>query len=445
MLLGTREGSRSIIVFVAGLAGVLAQAACGGTPVPAADAGVDALAPPDISRTETEAQLAPKRAACTFEAGAWPAETIGTDYRVGDDIPIKHVLVIMQENRSFDNYLGRLVADGYYQGGDFTAAGDGLSHDDQVDVPPAGWSNPDGAGGTVEPHPDDAYCYGVNHGWNDMHEQWDGGKNDGFVTENNPNGQRSFYYEDDTVIPFYYALADTFAIGDRYFSSVLSSTWPNRFFLMAATSFGIGDNSFDTLDTTDNPSAQIFDELDRAGRTWKDYTDGPAPGAVLPPLRLPQEHARPQLRRQVRPDERHPERHPPRRRPHHGQRDRGDLRRGPVGACPGIGGQLVENIIRALWASPAWKDTVVFITYDENGGLADHVPPAPACEPDGLAPHDEQGNPLRRQVRHHRVPGPVHRGVALRPPPLRLAPGPRPRVDHAVHRDPVRPARADRT
>ena len=61
---------------------------------------------------------------------------------------------------------------------------------------------------------------------------------------------------------------------------------------------------------------------------------------------------------------------------------------------PGIGGQLVETIIRALLASPSWKDTAVFITYDENGGIADHVPPAPACEPDSYPPHDGNGNPL---------------------------------------------------
>jgi phospholipase C len=61
---------------------------------------------------------------------------------------------------------------------------------------------------------------------------------------------------------------------------------------------------------------------------------------------------------------------------------------------PGIGGQVVETIIRTLFASPSWKDTAVFITYDENGGLADHVPPAPACVPDSYSPHDTNGNPL---------------------------------------------------
>src|SRR5262249_17512498 len=124
-------------------------------------------------------------------------------------------------------------------------------------------------------HPDDEYCYGVNHGWNDMHDQWDQGKNDHFVLNNDPNGQRSMFYEDDTVIPFYYALAKSFAVGDRYFASVMTSTWPNPTYALAAPSFGIGDNSFDTLDTVAHPSPQIFSALQAAGHTWTDYTDGP--------------------------------------------------------------------------------------------------------------------------------------------------------------------------
>jgi phospholipase C len=63
-------------------------------------------------------------------------------------------------------------------------------------------------------------------------------------------------------------------------------------------------------------------------------------------------------------------------------------------ALAGIGGAMVEGLLRALFASPAWKDTAVFITYDENGGMADHVPPAPACAPDELTPHDKNGTTL---------------------------------------------------
>ena len=65
---------------------------------------------------------------------------------------------------------------------------------------------------------------------------------------------------------------------------------------------------------------------------------------------------------------------------------------------PGIGGQVVEKILRTLFASPSWKDTAVFITYDENGGIADHVPPAPACEPDSYPAHDGNNASLPHDV-----------------------------------------------
>ena len=81
------------------------------------DAAADLLAPPPIARDAGESTLGPLRQSCTFEAGAWPAQTIGNEYPIGADIPINHVIVIMQENRSFDHYLGRLVAQGYYQAG----------------------------------------------------------------------------------------------------------------------------------------------------------------------------------------------------------------------------------------------------------------------------------------------------------------------------------------
>jgi phospholipase C len=369
----------------------------------AEDAGPDVLVPPNIPRTQSEAELAPKRQACGFAAGAWPAETIGTDYPIGADIPINHVIVIMQENRSFDHYLGRLVAQGYYKAGDFTvggadggvdgAVGSGFAHSDELDAPPPGWSNPDGDGGVIVPHPDTEYCFGVNHSWGAMHDDYDNGLLDHFVTQNNPDGQRTFFYEDDTVIPFYYALASTFGVGDRYFASVPSSTWPNRYFLMAATSYGIGDNSFCTLDTAASPAPQIFSLLLSGGHSWKDYTDGPHMLGFYPYFGFS-----------------------PAATSRYGSVNCGmlsDIKNGTLpdvafmmgdevtessdegpSDLPGIGGQVVETIIRTLFASPSWKDTAVFITYDENGGMADHVPPAPACEPDSYPPHDGQNNAL---------------------------------------------------
>jgi len=299
----------------------------------------------------------------------------------------------MQENRSFDNYFGRLVASGAYAPG-------------EVDVPPADWALPDGNGGTVAPHPDTDYCFGVNHGWNDMHDDWNHGANDHFVTNNNPNGQRVMGYEDDTVIPFYYALAKNFAIGDRYFASVMTSTWPNRFYFMAATSFGIGDNSFDTLDTAASPTPQIFSLLDQAGSTWRDYTDGPHQeeffsyygwqSSSLHNYKDMKCALLTDIQNDTLPDVAFVM----------GSEVGGETSDEGPSALPGIGGELVEGLLRALFASPAWAHTAVFFTYDENGGTADHVPPAPACLPDSIAPHDGNGNPLAGAFDHtgFRVP-----------------------------------------
>ena len=365
----------------------------------AEDAAADWLVPPNLARDAGDDALASLRQACTFGAGAWPAQTLGNEYPIGADIPINHVIVIVQENRSFDHYLGRLVAQGYYEAGDFTAgadggeAGSGFSSSTQLDGPPPGWSNPDGDGGIVVPHPDDEYCYDVQHDWVTMHNDWDNGKNDGFVIQNNPGGAKTFFYEDDTVIPFYYALANAFSVGDRYFCAALTQTWPNRYFLMAATSFGIADDA----DYVQGPVSQIFSLLEAGGHTWKDYADeihmeeffgeyGLSPDFTsrYGTIGVGQCTLFNDIEKGTLPDVSFVM----------GSEVFGeDSDEGPA-ALPEIGGQLVETIIRSLWASSSWKDTAVFITYDENGGIADHVPPAPACEPDSYVPHDVDGGLL---------------------------------------------------
>jgi phospholipase C len=353
-------------------------------------------APAEASSPGSE--LETQRHACAFQAGALATDTVDKNYPSATDIPINHVVVIMQENRSFDTYLGRLVAQGYYDSGDFSEGGKGgrgagFSHSNQLDGPPPGWSNPDGDGGVVVPHPDDEYCYGVNHSWEDMHDDYDDGKLDHFVINNDPNGQRSFFYEDDTVIPFYYSLASTFAVGDRYFASVLGPTWPNRYFMMAATSFGLADNSILGTDTATTPAVQLFSQLEAAGHTWKDYTDGPHQelffryfgfrSETTPHLKNAKCDLITDIQNGTLPDVAFVM----------GDETGQTGDEGPS-ALPGIGGQWVEGILRALFASSSWKDSAVFFMYDENGGMADHVRPPAACPPDGFAPHDGNGKQL---------------------------------------------------
>jgi phospholipase C len=50
------------------------------------------------------------QASCPFDAGALPADTLPASAPHGDQIPIEHIIVVMQENRSFDNYFGQLPA-----------------------------------------------------------------------------------------------------------------------------------------------------------------------------------------------------------------------------------------------------------------------------------------------------------------------------------------------
>src|SRR5262249_60603410 len=109
---------------------------------------------------------------------------------------------------------------------------------------------------------------------NDLTEQVDNGTET--VTDDQTIG---FYNRDE--IPFYYDLAQKFAIDDRYFASVLGPTFPNRSYLLAATSFG----HLTTSDTFPPPggykpiTGTILDLFDQQGVSWADYfQDAPQGG-----------------------------------------------------------------------------------------------------------------------------------------------------------------------
>jgi len=269
--------------------------------------------------------------------------------------------LMMQENRSFDNYFGRLPASGHRG----------------VDGLPADASNPDGSGGRVSSFHADRYCTAdTDHSWTGSHNEFDQGRNDGFVTQNNPDGERAMGYYDQTDLTLYYALADSFAIGDRYFCSVLGPTFPNRSYLLAATSFGhirndlggFGNRSiFDTLDAhsvawkvyfNDLPYAALLVGVNRNLVTFANFLSDAAAG-TLPQVSFVDAAmglaGRPEL------DE-----HPP-----------ANIQQGE---------QFAAQVVEALLNSPNWPRTALFITYDEHGGFYDHVPPPSACAPDDIAP-----------------------------------------------------------
>jgi phospholipase C len=176
------------------------------------------------------------------------------------DIPIDHVIVLMQENRSFDHYFGQL-----------------RSYDPTLDVEPAPpeASNPDPANPgapAIKRFHQTQLCKttDLDHSWNGTHEQWNNGAMDGFTKTNvaptDPTGSRAMGYYDETDLPFYYALYSTFAISDRYFSSIMGPTQPNRFYLYAGTSFGRIANGLPPSGSEfSQPS--LFNLLDQAGVT----------------------------------------------------------------------------------------------------------------------------------------------------------------------------------
>jgi phospholipase C len=309
---------------------------------------------------------------CSRAAGSLPRPGDAPGTRDPSN-PIEHVLVFMQENRSFDTWLGRLSEE---YGGEI----DG--------VEPWMW-NPDPAGNRVYVFHQPVSCIrDPDHSWDASHADWNEGAMDHFVLSNEGkrgDGRRVMGYYDETDLPMHYAIARRFAVADRYFSSVMGPTYPNRFFLMAGTSFGHIRND---LPPSLHQYAQrtIFDQLDRYGIDWKYYyTDLPANILFLP------------------------EHHRDRRHLHHVSELFKDLRTGHLPSVAFVESSLVYGTeypsmdfhlaqvklakrLRAVMSSPAWPRTALFLTYDEAGGLFDHVSPPEACVPDATPPKLESGD-----------------------------------------------------
>lgn len=307
-------------------------------------------------------------------ATAWAAGP-GTIAAQAARNPIDHVVVLMQENRSFDSYFGRL----HFEGQPHSRP------------EPPGSNNPnptDPDGPPIRAFHKTFYCEvaDLNHSWTGTHQELNGDRMDGFTAANvgpaDPTGSRAMGFYDARDLPFYYALYSRFAMGDRYFASVPGPTFPNREYLLAGTSFGHIRND---LPAAGLSGRSVFNLLDEAGVSWKIYfSDLPAgflfsyvrthaAGRVVPITqyyadaaagRLPQvSFVDPMFigSRNVENDE-----HPP--------------------ANIQVGQQFVAGVIAALFRSPQWASSALFLTYDEHGGYFDHVAPPAAPLPDGIAP-----------------------------------------------------------
>ena len=263
---------------------------------------------PNPNRPTDETTAASLRTSCRFQRGAMPSETIGAEIPVTTDtncwadpaIPIQNIVVLMQENRSFDSYYSHL---NQYR------ASHGISSTNDIESAPENASNPEDISNPSSPvHPwqhAQRLCFpSTNHEWYGAHAEYNGGANNGFFQANALytddcgsaappcdngihhfsadllSGERALWWYDETDLPFYYALASTFGIADHYHSSLLGPTWPNRDYLYAATSMGMTTNVHPDLTGKDFADADvfIFDELERRHVSWAVYADGGIPG-----------------------------------------------------------------------------------------------------------------------------------------------------------------------
>ncbi len=294
-----------------------------------------------------------------------------------DTIPqIEHVVVLMMENHSYDNRLGMLFrpgADG------FRIGRDGL--------PTAANPYPDGQIQHAFRMPTTCQLPSrPSQEWTASHNAYDNGRMDGFVstpidplTTEIVGGVAMGYWQEEDQ-PFYYSVYRQFPIADRYFCSVLGQTYPNRRYLLAATSIGQIDDT--TPAATDYPAnGAIFDELGAHGITWKDYFSTTASTELFPPLYVKNAGTK------IVPIA-------------------GFFTDASAGTLPGyslvepdyghqseenpqniaVGEEFAASVINAVINGPAWDRTALLLTYDEHGGYYDHVPPPPAIPPDNIGP-----------------------------------------------------------
>ncbi|MES9508992.1 phospholipase C, phosphocholine-specific [Streptomyces sp. NPDC000609] len=312
---------------------------------------------------------------------------------------VRHVVVLMQENRSFDHYFGRLKGvRGFSDRSGITLAGGrtvfdqpngtGRQHPWKLSATPAaGGADPE----TL------AQCSGdLPHSWTSQHSAWNQGRMDNWVA--GVGNVRTLGYLDRSDIPFHYALADNYTVCDAYFSSALSATGPNRTFLWSGK---VDASSKDGGDESGLTWEAYAEALQRAGVSWRVYQnaednfgdnglayfrkfeDAPA-GDPLHDLGM----ASVKKVSGSTPDD-------------IAAAIRADVVAGTLPqvswivagqafsehpyAPPGDGAHFVDLVYRALAADEdVFDSTVLFLNYDENDGYFDHVPPpAPPAGTEG--------------------------------------------------------------
>ncbi len=289
--------------------------------------------------------------------------------------PIQHLVVLLQENHTFDNYFGT------YPGAD------GFPANTSMPVDP---KNP--TGGSVQPwHIGNSTITDLSHSNTTFKGQFDNGKMDAFVSylnSINQNGSLSMGYYDGSDIPYYWNLADNYVLFDRFFSSAADGSFANHMYWVAAESPVAlrGQKLADLLANTPT----IFDRLQAAGVSWKFYVENYDPTITyrdqsnagnkasqviwVPLLNFDRFIDDPKLSSHIVDLDQYYT----------------DLQAGtlpavsyivPSGASehppqkPVTGERTVKNLIQQLMRSTSWNSSAFLLLYDDWGGWYDHVKP----------------------------------------------------------------------
>lgn len=193
------------------------------------------------------------------------AHAIPAFNRHGSIEDVKHIVVLMQENRAFDHYFGAM------------RGVRGFNDPRAVKLPNGNpvWQQPNGAGTTMPFRVDNAgsvYVEDVAHGWNDGQKAWNNGNYDKWVANKGTTTMTCMNRQD---LPWHYALADAFTVCDSYFCSVMGPTDPNRYYLWTGWdgNDGKGGGPVITNAEAGYDWTTFPERLEKAGISWKVYQD----------------------------------------------------------------------------------------------------------------------------------------------------------------------------
>jgi phospholipase C len=315
--------------------------------------------------------------------------------RPGSLSDIKHVVLLMQENRSFDHYFGTMA--GVRGFGDAHALklpnGNSVFHQPDP-LNPNGYLLPfhlDTRKTNAQKHPSTSHTFGTQHA------SWNGGKMDNWLpAHRKADGAKAPYvmgYHTRADIPFQFALAEAFTVCDGYFCWVMGPTWPNRMYWMTGTIDPEGKQGGPLIKNQAIPGGfrwtSYAERLEQAGVSWKIYNQASSHDSERKPFNVLQyftafEKAAPDsplYRKGLMVDA-----------PDQFEQDAREDKLPAVSwimptstesehpdHMPASGAAFVARKIEAIAANPeVWAKTVFILNYDENDGIFDHVaPPVP--------------------------------------------------------------------